>query len=41
MVVVDFKQHYQSNSFASVSDKRQYWQKDSKGDWKIIFEGKQ
>ncbi|MFT5258282.1 MAG: murein L,D-transpeptidase YafK [Saprospiraceae bacterium] len=40
MVVVDFNQHYQSNNFESESSKRQYWQKDQTGDWKIIYEGK-
>lgn len=39
MFVVNFKQRYLSNNYSGESQKKQYWQKDSRGQWKIIFEG--
>lgn len=39
MFIVKFKQHYLSNDSVSESDKEQYWQRDSLGQWKIIYEG--
>lgn len=39
MFIVKFKQLYLSNDFTSESDKEQYWQRDSLGQWKIIYEG--
>lgn len=39
MFVVKFKQRYLSNNYSAESEKEQYWQKDSNGQWKIIYEG--
>ena len=39
MFIVKFKQHYLSNDFVSEIDKEQYWQRDSLGQWRIIYEG--
>ena len=39
MFVVKFKQRYLSNNYSAESEKELYWQKDSKGQWKIIYEG--
>ena len=38
-VSVTFNQDYQSDTYSSNSKKRQYWSKDEKGQWKIIYEG--
>ena len=40
MVVVSFEQDYRSNNFNGKSRKRQYWQKEADGQWRIIYEGK-
>jgi len=40
MVVVSYEQDYRSNNFNSISKKRQYWKKESDGQWRIIYEGK-
>jgi len=40
MVIVSYEQDYRSNNFSSVSKKRQYWQKESDGQWRIVYEGK-
>ena len=37
--VVQFKQDYKSSNYSSETQKQQYWQRDSKGRWKIIYEG--
>ena len=39
MFVVKYTQRYLSNNFSSESNKEQYWQKDEKGNWRIIYEG--
>lgn len=39
MFVVDFNQDYVSNNFKSKDEKQQYWQKNSQGEWQIIYEG--
>lgn len=39
MFVVKFKQRYLSNNYSTESNKEQFWQKDSNGKWKIIYEG--
>jgi len=39
MFVVKFKQRYLSNNYSGESEKELYWQKDSNGQWKIIYEG--
>ena len=39
MFVVNYKQRYLSNNYASETDKQQYWQKDQNGQWRIIYEG--
>jgi len=40
MIVVSYEQDYRSNNFNSVTKKRQYWKKESDGQWRIIYEGK-
>lgn len=40
ILVVTFQQHYKSNNYSSVSYKRQYWNQEDDGQWRIIFEGK-
>ncbi len=40
MVIVSFDQDYRSNNFNSVSKKRQYWQKEKDGQWRIVYEGR-
>ena len=40
MVVVSYKQDYRSNNFNGVAKKRQYWQKESDGQWRIVYEGR-
>ncbi|MDH5302006.1 MAG: L,D-transpeptidase family protein [Gammaproteobacteria bacterium] len=39
MALVDFKQHYRSDSYQDVSIKRQYWKREKDGRWRIIYEG--
>jgi len=39
MFVVKFKQRYLSNNYSGESAKEQYWQRDSSGKWRIIYEG--
>lgn len=39
MFVVKYKQNYLSNNYAGSTNKEQYWQRDSAGQWRIIFEG--
>jgi len=39
MMVVTFSQDYASDNFESLSRKRQYWQLEADGQWRIIFEG--
>ncbi|MFT5136790.1 MAG: murein L,D-transpeptidase YafK, partial [Arenicella sp.] len=39
MFIVKFKQHYLSNDFVGEIDTEQYWQRDSLGQWRIIYEG--
>jgi murein L,D-transpeptidase YafK len=38
VMVVTFLQDYNSNNFSSQTWKRQYWQKESDGQWRIILE---
>lgn len=38
IVVATFTQNYQSNNFSSIDRKRQYWQRQENGDWKILLE---
>ena len=40
VLVVTFRQHYNSNNYSSVSYKRQYWKQEDDGQWRIIFEGR-
>ncbi len=37
VVVVDFVQHYESDSFRSTGRKHQYWRREADG-WRIVFE---
>lgn len=39
VLVATFHQSYQSDNFSGRSWKRQYWQKESDGKWRIIYEG--
>ncbi|MEO0367190.1 MAG: L,D-transpeptidase family protein [Pseudomonadota bacterium] len=39
MFVVSYTQNYLSNNFAGRAEKQQYWQRDERGHWRIIFEG--
>lgn len=39
MLEVTFEQHYQSDNYRNNSQKRQYWKKESDGQWRIIYEG--
>lgn len=39
LVVVTFDQDYTSSNFANRSRKRQYWQRESDGRWRIVYEG--
>jgi len=39
MFMVDFRQSYLSNNHQSQTNKKQYWRQNSKGEWKIVFEG--
>jgi len=39
LVAVDFRQHYASDNFSSVTWKRQYWRRDlTTGQWQIVLE---
>ena len=40
MVVVSYQQTYASDNFNGTSRKRQYWQKETGGRWRIVYEGK-
>ncbi len=40
VLVATFLQTYTSDNFSSQSWKRQYWNKESDGQWRIVFEGK-
>ncbi len=37
-IQVDFEQDYQSSNFSSKSFKRQYWQREADGQWRILLE---
>ncbi len=39
LAVVRFLQRYESNNFQSESRKRQYWQRETDGAWRIVYEG--
>jgi len=39
LLVITFVQDYESNNFRKRFLKRQYWQQNSRGEWKIIYEG--
>ncbi len=39
LVVATFVQAYRSSNFNSTSRKRQYWQREADGQWRIIYEG--
>ena len=39
VMVATFHQDYKSDNFVSQAWKRQYWRKESDGQWRIIFEG--
>jgi murein L,D-transpeptidase YafK len=39
MVMMSFNQTYQSNNYNSNSRKSLFWQQDTNGQWKIIYEG--
>jgi murein L,D-transpeptidase YafK len=39
LIVVTFKQHYESDNLVREFMKRQYWQKEQDGQWRIIYEG--
>lgn len=39
VMVATFHQSYQSDNFSGRSWKRQYWQKEADGKWRIIYEG--
>jgi len=38
VMVATFQQQYSSDNFTSQSWKRQYWSKESDGEWRIVFE---
>ena len=40
IVVVSYRQSYASDTFNGNSTKRQYWQKEADGRWRIIYEGR-
>ncbi len=40
VIVATFLQKYSSDNFSSKSWKRQYWNKESDGQWRIVFEDK-
>ena len=39
IVAVRFTQKYESDTYQSVSQKKQYWSRSEDGQWKIIYEG--
>jgi murein L,D-transpeptidase YafK len=39
MAVVTFEQDYTSDNYSGTSNKRQYWQREADGRWRIMFEG--
>ena len=39
VVVVGFEQDYKSSNFANRTRKRQYWQREPDGRWRIVYEG--
>jgi murein L,D-transpeptidase YafK len=39
LLVVTFKQHYESDNLTRVFVKRQYWRMENDGEWRIIYEG--
>ena len=39
MVVVEFRQHYRSDSYRGEKRKLQYWRRDDDGGWSIVYEG--
>ncbi|MEM7358005.1 MAG: L,D-transpeptidase family protein [Pseudomonadota bacterium] len=39
MFIVQYKQRYLSNNYAGETNKEQYWQRNKRGRWKIIYEG--
>ena len=40
VMVATYLQNYVSDNFSGLSWKRQYWNKESDGQWRIVFEGK-
>ena len=40
LLVVTFNQDYRSSNFDQYSRKRQYWRKETDGDWKIVYENR-
>ncbi|MDH5435769.1 MAG: L,D-transpeptidase [Gammaproteobacteria bacterium] len=38
-IVINFKQQYKSNNYKQIANKRQYWQREKDGHWRIIYEG--
>ena len=41
MIVAEFTQSYFSNNFESEEEKRLYWKRNDRGQWRIIYEGLQ
>lgn len=39
VMVATFRQNYKSDNYSGMSWKRQYWRKESDGQWRIIYEG--
>ena len=39
MFVIKYNQRYLSNNYSGEVKKEQYWQRDTSGRWKIIYEG--
>jgi murein L,D-transpeptidase YafK len=39
MLVVTFEQDYDSDNFQARTLKRQYWRKETDGEWRIVYEG--
>lgn len=39
VMVVTFRQQYESDNYSSESWKRQYWRKEFDGKWRIVYEG--
>jgi murein L,D-transpeptidase YafK len=38
IMLISFDQRYNSDSYQSISRKKQYWKKDHQGNWKIVYE---